>query len=388
MFGDITNVARMAKAHWQYDKDVIDATIGVFYGDDGTIGYSKTFEKVRAGLHPNERYNYGAVSGGKEFEENVIKWVFNNERPTLSHRVCATMGATGALSNIFALAQNEKAKVLVSDLYWHNYLLMAEANGLDLELYEMFNKNKLTFDDFIIKANKLINSQKHLYIVINNPAHNPSGYSFTKDEMNTFINIINELSKQVLITLIFDIAYLDLDRKASHFELLNNITENITIFLTYSFSKSLGLYGLRLGALIVLAKNPLQVKELFAKLYVLARTKWSSPNQEAIATFNEILSNDLLINNITSEIEVVKKTLLMRSTLLLKELLKTKVTVCPYQQGFFITILCDNSLDLWERLKTRKVYVIPLKKGIRIAIASLSPEKINRLAKHLVSELA
>lgn len=387
MIGDITNVSRLAKAHAKLDKEVIDATMGVFFDDEGIIGYSKVFEKIRCEVSPNERFNYGAVSGGAEFEENVMKWVFGNQRPTLSHRVLATMGATGAISNVFDLYKEPKYFVLVSDLYWHNYQLIAQAYEMDLKQYQMFKDNQLFFDDLKIKALELSQKQNRLIIILNYPAHNPTGYSLKEAEMNAFINLINELSILIPIVLIFDIAYLDLDRHLNHLQLLNKIEEKVTIILTYSFSKSLGLYGLRLGAAIVLTTKSEENNQIFSNLYFLARTKWSSPNQEAIATFNKIMSSDTLTEKVINEITEIKNALQRRSKLFLSKLTNAHIITYPYHQGFFITIPYDDSLDLCERLKLRKVYVVPLNKGIRVAIASLSTEKILLLAEHLIAEL-
>lgn len=51
--------------------------------------------------------------------------------------------------------------------------------------------------------------QNRLVIVINDPCHNPTGYSLSKDEWKEVISFLNECSKTHAVVLLNDIAYID-----------------------------------------------------------------------------------------------------------------------------------------------------------------------------------
>ena len=51
--------------------------------------------------------------------------------------------------------------------------------------------------------------QKKVVAIINDPCHNPTGYSLSDDEWNAVIDVLNELSKQGPVILLNDIAYID-----------------------------------------------------------------------------------------------------------------------------------------------------------------------------------
>lgn len=51
--------------------------------------------------------------------------------------------------------------------------------------------------------------QNRLVIVINDPCHNPTGYSLSEDEWKKVISFLNECSKTHAVVLLNDIAYID-----------------------------------------------------------------------------------------------------------------------------------------------------------------------------------
>ena len=51
--------------------------------------------------------------------------------------------------------------------------------------------------------------QDKLVMIINDPCHNPTGYSLTKEEWKEVVDFLNECSKTHKVVLLNDIAYID-----------------------------------------------------------------------------------------------------------------------------------------------------------------------------------
>ena len=69
-----------------------------------------------------------------------------------------------------------------------------------------------------------------------------------------------------------------------------------------------------------------------------------------------------------------------------KEILKAQkegVKFVPYISGFFITIPVTNSQAVCDILEKDHVFMVPLKKGIRLAVCSVSKKKMHGLAHKL-----
>ncbi|MDQ9829839.1 hypothetical protein RFX70_13590, partial [Acinetobacter baumannii] len=61
---------------------------------------------------------------------------------------------------------------------------------------------------------------------------------------------------------------------------------------------------------------------------------------------------------------------------------------CPFRSGFFITIpLKENAAEIIADLKSKKVFVLPVLGGMRIALCSVPCNKIEKLPKILAESI-
>src|SRR5690554_5676334 len=101
---DILKIAKLAQSEKKKNPNVIDATIGMFYDDDQQLVIHEVAEAFR-NLNVLETFKYGATDGGKEFEQNLLDWVFDEKRAFLESKFklagVSTPGGSGALSMVF-----------------------------------------------------------------------------------------------------------------------------------------------------------------------------------------------------------------------------------------------------------------------------------------------
>ncbi len=97
---DITREVKEAEA--EYGKEnVINSTIGTFYGEDENLSVLNTVEKIYKNLPAAELFGYApGISGSKEYKEAVKENVFDIYKSSFDKSfigVTATPGGTGAI---------------------------------------------------------------------------------------------------------------------------------------------------------------------------------------------------------------------------------------------------------------------------------------------------
>lgn len=67
--------------------------------------------------------------------------------------------------------------------------------------------------------------------------------------------------------------------------------------------------------------------------------------------------------------------LLERGRIFEETLTKCGIESVPFDAGFFASIKCKDPEKVSEKLEEKGVFCVPLAKGIRISVASISKEK-------------
>ena len=229
--------------------------------------------------------------------------------------------------------------------------------------------------------------QDKLVVVINDPCHNPTGYSMTRKEWEQVIDFLNECSRRCPVVLLNDIAYIDFaygqKEAKKYFSVFDDISGNMAVVVAFSLSKSMTSYGMRCGAAILMAKEPQIVQQLKTVFEKDARATWSNVNNGAMAMFVDVLDNHLADYDAQrlAYVDLLKQ----RSELFLKEAGAAGLKHYPYKEGFFVTLAMDNSLrDRYhEALMEEHIYTVKVNKGIRVAICSMPLEKVRGLARRM-----
>ena len=388
--GNALAIGKEARDAKRINPKVIDSTIGMLFDEEGKFCTFNVVGKATETLSDLEKYSYGSTAGDPAYHEALYKWIFRQYyedfKNNLHLRCIATPGGSGAICNTFSNYLNDGDKVLIPSLMWTNYIQIAKEEHLGYETYELFNsEGGFNLDDFKAKCIKLKKEQNRVVVVINDPCQNPTGYSMSYEEWKELVNILNEVSQNnTPVVLLYDLAYIDYDKRGfdasrKNFKLFENLNDNVLAILAFSGSKTLGLYGLRIGAQVCLAQTKEAADEFMNANDYSARGKWSMTSvlgQNLITKiFNEY--NEEFIY----ELENTRKLLIDRANLFLNEAKKVGLKHYPYDCGFFVTIPCDNVDAVNVKLKEKGLYVIPLKVGIRLTLSSITLDEVKRAVK-------
>lgn len=384
----VVDKANQAKATLGKEQ-VIDATIGALYDEDENLvafdsvytPYNKIDNKIKA------KYAQSFI-GNDTFRTQVYNWVTQDINLDLAHSVIATPGGSGAISMTIMNTLDQDQTIVLPEIAWGSYKLMASMNNLKAETYSLFENDAFNLTNFETVCSDVMNKQKKLVVIINDPCHNPTGYSLSQTEWEKVIDILNTCSKQGPVVLINDIAYIDFayDFKSSrdYLQTFNNISDNVLISIAFSSSKTMTAYGLRCGAALLLATSQDSVRQAEIVMEKSARAIWSNIPNAPMENFVYVTSEGL--SEYTKEKDYFVALLEKRSQVFLEEAKEVGLKHYPYKEGFFVTLEISNNeikQKFHEACMNDQIYTVQVNKGIRIALCSLNTEKTKGLAKRL-----
>ncbi|MDW7678900.1 MAG: aminotransferase class I/II-fold pyridoxal phosphate-dependent enzyme, partial [Bacillota bacterium] len=254
---------RAQEAVKKYGADkVINSTIGALLEDDGSLSIMQTAMQNLKNLPDAEIAAYAPIAGLPDFLEAAKKAVFRDYRPKGHIRAVSTPGGTGGIRHAVWNYMEPGDTLLTTDWFWAPYKTITEEHGRKMTTFTLFNEKKaFNLASFKEKFQELADKQERILVILNTPAHNPTGYSLTDEEWTevlTFLkNVVEHQSKKVIVYV--DIAYIDFagDLKTSRgfMKQFENLPENLLILIGYSMSKAFTFYGLRSGALLCVSSS-------------------------------------------------------------------------------------------------------------------------------------
>lgn len=380
------NAAAVAAAA-KYGKDAVtNATIGAILDEDEKLVCLPTVEEVFRGLSTNEMIAYAPISGLPEYLDCVLTAAFGNSRPEGYIAAVATAGGTGAIHHAIWNYTETGDTVLCSDWYWGAYKVLCQDMGRNFTTYKMLDENnKFNLPALKEKVDELLAKQDNLLYLLNTPAHNPTGYSLSGEDMDGVLAILKEAAvpgKNIVFFL--DVAYIDYAGEKEEvrkiFKKLSGLPANILCIVGYSMSKGFTMYGQRTGAMIGVSSDKSVIDEFAAINQYTSRATWSNINRPAMRTLATIYSDPELLAKVCAERDYYYQMIKARADLFTKEAEECGLPMLPYVAGFFLSIPAKNPDAICEKLHENNIFAVPLAAGVRIAVCAVPLKKIKGMA--------
>ncbi|NCA78307.1 MAG: aminotransferase class I/II-fold pyridoxal phosphate-dependent enzyme, partial [Alphaproteobacteria bacterium] len=266
--------------------------------------------------------------------------------------------------------------------FWGPYQTIAQEHGRTITTFTLFDEN-LGFhqESFREKVAELGETQEKVVILLNTPANNPTGFSVSDTEWDGIVSTLtHEAEKGHTITLFVDAAYLDYAGDPSEvrqfLKKLDGLSARILVIVGYSMSKGYTLYGMRGGAMIGLSSSE-EIAEEFKKVCEQScRGTWSNCTRAAQALISKVHENPELLKKVEEERAGFREMLLERGRAFEKGANECGLKIIPYDGGFFASIPCDQPEKVVDELMKEGIFLVPLSKGIRVAVSALSLERL------------
>lgn len=385
--------ANQAAAQYGREK-IIDATIGVFASDTTNVACLPTVEAVFRSLPMSEICSYAPIIGLPDYLDAAIALTFADNQPTAYIKAVATAGGSGAIHNAVWNYSEIGDTVLTSDWHWEGYNVICEAILRRLDMFALFDdENHFNVEAFSAKMKALLTRQKSLIVILNTPAHNPTGYSLTGAEWEQVLEVCRQSAQDAAkrLILLIDIAYIDYSGEKNScrafMRQLHDLPENVMTILAFSMSKSFTLYGQRTGAMIGLSASKAGIDEFEHVNQYSARGTWSNVNRGCMKLLALIYQNKALLAQVEAERKHYYELLIERARLFVAEAAGVGLSILPYVAGFFLIIPADDPEAVHRRLQDDHIFTVPLTKGIRFAICSVPTPQIAGMATKIERSL-
>ena len=376
-------VARAAKG-----ERIINATIGTLLDDDGKLSVLPTAARVVHETAAAHWAAYAPIAGDPAFLEAVQNDLLSGEpRLRATSTAVATPGGSGALRHAIVNFLEPGQAMLTTSYFWAPYLTLADEAERKVATFSMFTADgKLDVDALDRAVAKQIEEQGRVLLIINDPCHNPTGYSMSHEEWRLVVERLVPHAERAPLTLLVDVAYAAYSAGPSwdHLGELTPLLGKAGLLFAWSASKTFTHYGLRVGSLIACIADEKERAITQNALSYSSRGTWSNCNAGGLRAIGRLLSEPALKAACDSEREV-KRQLLLKRVGVFNDLAHGKHLRYPrYDGGFFVSVFTDQASEKAAQMRDRGVYVVPIKGALRVGLCAVAekdiPELVNALA--------
>ncbi|MDO4814756.1 MAG: aminotransferase class I/II-fold pyridoxal phosphate-dependent enzyme [Gemella sp.] len=374
----------------------LNATIGMAVANGKVMSLPSLDEAIKKLSY--EKYlpyapTPGQVPARSLWKEKILKENTNVKAEYLSEPI-ATTGITQAIDVVANLFSEEGDALLLPDLYWQNYAQIYSVKlGATIHTYDQFVNGVYNLEGIKEKLHSL--KEEKISILLNFP-NNPTGYTPSKEELESLKNIIKDFAKEnpnKKIVILCDDAYFGLffeeNHKNSTLNLMADLVEldNCIIAKLDGITKEYYAWGLRLGYVTYYLNNDELRHQIVEKSQGFLRSSTSSGSALAQALVSEIVNNKDLQAEKEANDKIIEERYFTLKEAIKEEELDKYAEILPFNSGYFFTIKLDSINAHEFRLKLLHDYKLGLysmdDKHIRIAFSCVDNDNIKDMIKKI-----
>jgi aromatic-amino-acid transaminase len=386
----IFSLNQEASARAAKGESIVNASIGVLLHDDGSLAVLSSVSDAVKDLGTGQWASYAPISGPPAFLNAVMDDLFSG-RPALraAATAVATPGGTGAIRHAVATFLEKDQALLTTSFYWSPYATIADEQQRHLATFEMFdpdgNADSIKLESLDRKLGEIIDEQQRALVILNDPCHNPTGYSMTERDWQGAADIITRHADKAPVTVLVDAAYAayapgGLSAALGAFE---KLLGRALLLVAWSASKSLTAYGMRVGALVALTPDENTRQRVTSALGYACRGTWSNCNHGGMQAAARLLSAPDMRDRVSRE-RAALAGLLGERVRAFNEAARARGLPYPrYDGGFFVTVFSKDSKKAAEKMKARGVFVVPMRGALRAALCAIPVRDVPRLVDAL-----
>jgi aromatic-amino-acid transaminase len=258
----------------------VNLGVGVYYDDNGKVPVLECVRRAEQKLAESALpRNYLPIDGLQAYDRAVQELLFGAaSAPVREQRVVTvqTLGGTGGLKVGADLLHrlNPKARLLISDPSWENHQALFDYAGYKVESYPYYDAatHGVKVDAMIAALKKLSAGS---IVVLHACCHNPTGVDLSGEQWERVIELVNARGLLPFLDIAYQGFAEGLDADSAPVRRFAQACP--VVFVSSSFSKSLSLYGERVGALSVVTESADVAARTLSQLKRVIRTNYSNP---------------------------------------------------------------------------------------------------------------
>jgi aspartate aminotransferase len=379
----------MAKYRADSSSVKVDLGVGVYRDLSGNTPVLACVRRAEQEvLAAQTTKSYVAAAGREEFNNAVEEMVLGPShaaRRDRRARTVQTPGGCGALRVGAELicAAAPAITVHVSDPTWGNHTPLLGGSGLRLERYPYYDSaaHRLRFDAMLERLDRAAEGD---VVLIHACCHNPTGADLDPAQWQALAQLLTRRRLVPFLDLAYQGFAVDLDADAAGVRLIAGQVPEALIAV--SFSKNLGLYRERAGALTVIGENENRADAMLSHVLQIARSIYSMPPDHGAAIAAHIFANPAFKGEWLEELAAMRTRINDMRALLAGELRKVtgdgSFDFIRAQRGMFS--LLGVSAQVVERL--REKHHIYMLSDSRMNLAGIMPHNVNYVAESIAAE--
>lgn len=355
-------------------EKVINATVGALLEDDGRLAVLPSVTDALREVNPLKAAAYAPIAGAPEFLDAVVRDLLGGTSLADCATACSTPGGTGALRHAVSTFLERGQSLLTSSFYWGPYATICDEHERALTTFPMFGRDGgFDLEGFARGLDETAARQGRVLVFLNDPCHNPTGYSMTAAEWTGASAALADVAKRVPTTVLADVAYLAYAKDTRSFlKHLEPLAERAAVLFAWSGSKAFTQYGQRIGALVACTHDAAAREAIQRALAWACRGTWSNCNAAGQYAVARCLTDATLKAKVDGERDRLRSLLDARVAAFNEAARGTALRYPRYDGGFFVTVFSPEAKAHAEQLKKRGVFVVPSAGALRVALCSVA----------------
>jgi aspartate aminotransferase len=380
----------MAKYRADPSTQKVDLGVGVYRDLSGNTPVLDAVRRAeKEVLAAQTTKSYVAAAGREEFNTLVEDLVLGPQHPARADRRVRTIqtpGGCGALRVGAELirAATPTATVHMSDPTWGNHAPLLGSSGLKLARYPYYDTaaHTVRFDAML---QQLERAPAGDVVLIHACCHNPTGADLLPAQWEALAELIQRRGLFPFLDLAYQGFGASLEADAAPLRMVAQRLPEALIAISYS--KNLGLYRERVGALISVSENAERADAVQSHVLQIARSIYSMPPDHGAAIAARIFADANLRRDWIVELDAMRGRLQEMRTLLASSLRDAtgggEFDFISSQRGMFS--LLGVAPQVVERL--REKHHIYMTNDSRMNLAGIMPHNARYVAEAVAAEL-
>lgn len=368
----------------------VNLGVGVYKDDHGKTPILECIKAAEKQLLETEKSKgYLPISGDPEYGAGVQKLLFGADSEVIASGRAATIqspGGTGALRVGADLLKkfNPTAKLWVSTPTWANHKGIFAAAGFGINDYPYYNPETKGVD-----FNAMIGTLEGIpvgdVVLMHVCCHNPTGVDLSAQQWGQVVDVAKTKGWIPFLDFAYQGFGSGIEEDRCAVELF--AAAGIDFVVASSFSKNLGLYCERTGALTIVSPTAEEAKVAMSHVKIAIRVNYSNPPAHGGLSARTVLCDAALYDQWIGEVADMRERIVAMRSALVDGLAARGVTqdfsFIKEQRGMFSFSGLSNDVVDWLR-ENKSIYIV---KGGRINVAGLTSGNIDYVCDAIAEAL-
>ena len=258
----------------------VNLGVGVYYDDAGKVPLLECVKRAeQQRVQSGAPKSYLPIDGLQAYDQAVQVLIFGAGAPVLADKRVVTVQALGGTGGLrigadFLKQISPDAQVWISEPSWENHRALFEAAGFRVQAYPYYDPatRGIRFDAMLATLEGL---PAGAIVVLHSCCHNPTGADLSQEQWQKVLAVVQSRGLVPFLDLAYQGFAEGIDADAYAPRLFAAAMS--PIFLSSSFSKSLSLYGERVGAFSLVAGSADEAARALSQVKRIVRTNYSNP---------------------------------------------------------------------------------------------------------------